>query len=90
MINSRPYRSRSPLGRSPKCQDIVLDGDRAANNNFALNIWSYVQGCDENSEQVVQNVQGPLRLSAVSDVPLIFPEAPLMHFLDPGALKYPT
>ena len=50
----------------------------------------YVQGCDENSEQVVQNVQGPLRLSAVSDVPLIFPEAPLMHFLDPEALKYPT
>ena len=39
----------------------------------------------------VQNVQGPLRLSAVSNVPLIFPEAPLMHFLDPGALiKYPT
>ena len=41
-------------------------------------------------KRFVQNFQGPLRLSAVSNVPLIFPEAPLMHFLDPGALKYPT
>ena len=38
-------------------------------------------------KRFVQNFQGPLRLSAVSNVPLIFPEAPLMHFLDPGFLE---